>query len=209
MAKKTKIAFAIVIGAVLSLGLAVPSASAATNALPVYGDSGTAVTRLQEALIARGFTLKGGADGVFSATTQSTLKNFQKVVGFRATGRLDERTAKFLGLIAADQPAKAKVSAANQKPTATPAPAPAAAPVVVVAPAATPTPVVVAAPATGMLTIDSLPVRGQRNDSVRLVQQKLIDNSVEVKGGVYGILDRKSTRLNSSHVSESRMPSSA
>jgi len=196
MSSKAKFFGSVVIGSILSIGLAIPSAHAATAALPVYGDSGSTVIRLQEALIARGFTLKGGVDGVFSASTQQTLKNFQKVAGFKATGRLDERTAAFLGLIAADQPAKVKVKAtstATAKPVAV---APTAKPTVaktgVNTPEPTPTaPVAPAAPAVapveGMLTLDTLPVRGQRSDAVRLVQQKLIENSIEVKGGADGI----------------------
>jgi len=202
MSAKTKILASLIVGSILNLGLAVPSVGAAPSAwaapsalaapaaLPVFGDSGPTVVRLQEALIARGFTLKGGADGVFSATTQATLKNFQKVVGFKPTGRLDERTAKFLGLIAADQPKAKKVKAA-----ATPAVAPVAAPVVspVVAPTKTVAAPVAATtaptntPIDGMLTIDSLPARGQKSDAVRLVQEKLIANSIEVKGGADGI----------------------
>jgi murein DD-endopeptidase MepM/ murein hydrolase activator NlpD len=199
MSNKAKFLSSVIIGSILSIGLAIPSAHAATSALPVYGDSGSTVVRLQEALIARGFTLKGGVDGVFSASTQQTLKNFQKVAGFKATGRLDERTASFLGLIAADQPAKVKVKAtstASAKPVAvapttkanvakavvnTPEPAPAATP----APEAAPAPA--ATPVEGMLSLDTLPVRGQRSDAVRLVQQKLIENSIEVKGGADGI----------------------
>jgi len=172
MSTKAKYLLSVLIGSVLSLGLVVPSASATTAALPVLGDSGATVSRMQEALIARGFTLKGGADGVFSASTQSTLKSFQKVAGFKATGRLDERTAKFLGLIAADQPAAKKIKAAATT-SAAPVVAPVAAPVVV--------------PVAGMLTIDTLPTRGQRSDAVRLVQEKLIANGVEVKGGADGI----------------------
>ena len=38
---------------------------------------------------------------------------------------------------------------------------------------------------------------------------KLIESGTAKKGDVLGIADRKSTRLNSSHMSESRMPSSA
>jgi len=202
MSAKTKILASLIVGSILNLGLAVPSVGAAPStwaapsalaapaALPVFGDSGPTVVRLQEALIARGFTLRGGADGVFSATTQATLKNFQKVVGFKPTGRLDERTAKFLGLIAADQPKAKKVKAAAT-PAATPASTPAVAPVAaptktVVAPvAATTTPM--NTPIDGMLTIDSLPTRGQKSDAVRLVQEKLIANSIEVKGGADGI----------------------
>jgi len=196
MSAKTKIFASLIVGSILNLGLVVPSVGAAPSALaapaalPVFGDSGPTVVRLQEALIARGFTLRGGADGVFSATTQATLKNFQKVVGFKPTGRLDERTAKFLGLIAADQPKAKKVKAAAT-PAATPASTPA------VAPVAAPTKTVVApvaattaptnTPIDGMLTIDSLPARGQKSDAVRLVQEKLIANSIEVKGGADGI----------------------
>ena len=191
MSTKAKYLLSVLIGSILSLGLVVPSAGATTAALPVFGDSGATVSRMQEALIARGFTLKGGADGVFSASTQSTLKSFQKVAGFKATGRLDERTAKFLGLIAADQPAAKKIKAAA---TTAAAPVKAAASVApVVAPVKATAPVVVpvvapaAAPITGMLTIDTLPIRGQRSDAVRLVQEKLIANGVEVKGGADGI----------------------
>ena len=187
MSTKAKYLVSVLIGSVLSLGLIVPSASATTAALPVLGDSGATVSRMQEALIARGFTLKGGADGVFSASTQSTLKSFQKVAGFKATGRLDERTAKFLGLIAADQPAAKKIKAA-----ATTSAAPVVAPVKataapVVAPVAAPVAAPVVVPVAGMFTIDTLPTRGQRSDAVRLVQEKLIANGVEVKGGADGI----------------------
>jgi murein DD-endopeptidase MepM/ murein hydrolase activator NlpD len=198
MSTKAKYLLSVLIGSVLSLGLVVPSASATTAALPVLGDSGATVSRMQEALIARGFTLKGGVDGVFSASTQSTLKSFQKVAGFKATGRLDERTAKFLGLIAADQPAAKKIKAAATT-SAAPVVAPVnakAAPVVApvkataaqaVAPVAAPVAAPVVVPVAGMLTIDTLPTRGQRSDAVRLVQEKLIANGVEVKGGADGI----------------------
>ena len=190
MSIAAKYIISMVAGTILSLGLVVPSAGATSTVLPVLGDSGATVVRMQEALIARGFTLKGGANGVFSATTQATLKNFQRVVGFKATGRLDERTAKFLGLIAADQPVAKKAKS-------TTAPAVAVAPqkasevaqvAVVEAPKPSVNPVVViTTPIEGMLTLDTLPLRGQRSDAVRLVQQKLIANSVEVKGGADGI----------------------
>ena len=191
MSTKAKYLLSVLIGSILSLGLVVPSAGATTAALPVFGDSGATVSRMQEALIARGFTLKGGADGVFSASTQSTLKSFQKVAGFKATGRLDERTAKFLGLIAADQPAAKKIKAAATT-AATPVKAaasiaPVVAPVKATAPVVAPVVAPAVAPVTGMLTIDTLPIRGQRSDAVRLVQEKLIANGVEVKGGADGI----------------------
>ncbi|MFM7526492.1 MAG: peptidoglycan-binding protein [Actinomycetota bacterium] len=66
---------------------------------PVFGDQGDDVVRLQQAMVVRGFTLKGGVDGVFSPRTQSTLRNMQKAVGLRVTGIVDEPTARFLGLL--------------------------------------------------------------------------------------------------------------
>ncbi|MDA0285785.1 MAG: peptidoglycan DD-metalloendopeptidase family protein [Actinobacteria bacterium] len=196
MSTNTKFIISSVAGAILSLGLVVPAANATPTVLPAPGDSGATVVRMQKALVARGFTLKGGANGVFSPTTQATLKSFQKVVGFKATGRLDNRTAKFLGLIAPHQPVAKKVKAPVAKKVKA-----AAVPAVAVAPAKAPkvaqVPVVIAptpnvaavavAPIDGMLTLDTLPSRGQRSDAVRLVQQKLIANSIEVKGGADGI----------------------
>ena len=76
-----------------------PLVSVAVSQLPKYGESGPEVVRLQEAIIARGFTIKGGITGAYSSATRSALKSLQKVAGFRATGTLDEKTAKFLGLV--------------------------------------------------------------------------------------------------------------
>jgi peptidoglycan hydrolase-like protein with peptidoglycan-binding domain len=76
-----------------------PVITAATAALPKFGDNGPEVVRLQEAIMARGFTIKGGVTGSYSEATRSALKSLQKVAGFKATGTLDEKTAKFLGLV--------------------------------------------------------------------------------------------------------------
>jgi murein DD-endopeptidase MepM/ murein hydrolase activator NlpD len=73
--------------------------AARPNNLPVLGDANDDVVRLQQAMVARGFTLKGGVDGVFSARTQATLRNLQKAVGLKVSGTVDEPTARFLGLI--------------------------------------------------------------------------------------------------------------
>ncbi len=251
---RRKFVISVVAGSILSLGLVSQVASAATTGLPVYGDSGPTVVRLQEALISRGFTLKGGADGKFSKTTRYTLQTLQKVAGFKATGVLDERTAKFLGLIAPEQidpnllpaigssgssvwsvqqalinngvaikggadgvygiattVAIAKFQSAKSLPITkvvdsataialglTPQVAVAKPVVVAIAPvvakvqaatapvAVTPA-AVTPASVTGMLSIDTLPTRGQKGDAVRLVQEKLVANSIEVKGGVDGI----------------------
>ena len=76
-----------------------PVISAAPAALPKFGDNGPEVVRLQEAIMARGFTIKGGVTGLYSEATRSALKSLQKVAGFKASGTLDEKTAKFLGLV--------------------------------------------------------------------------------------------------------------
>ena len=52
--------------------------AARPNSLPVLGDTNDDVVRLQQAMVARGFTLKGGVDGNFSTRTQATLRNLQK-----------------------------------------------------------------------------------------------------------------------------------
>ncbi len=243
-----KTVISVVAGSFLSIAMATTSANAATDSLPVLGDSGAAVIQLQQALISRGFTLKGGADGVFSTSTRNTLKNFQRIVGFKATGSVDERTAKFLGLVAPKQldpnalpaagakseevwslqqalanngvPVKggadgvfglatkiaiAKFQSARSMPITQVLDIPTAVALgliaetavvkavevkavvqpVVSAAATAPTPAV--ATTEGMLTINTLPTRGQRSDAVRLVQEKLIANSIEVKGGVDAI----------------------
>ena len=243
-----KFVISVVAGSVLSIAMSTTSANAATDSLPVLGDSGAAVIQLQQALISRGFTLKGGADGIFSNTTRSTLKSFQRVVGFKATGSVDEKTAKFLGLIAPKQldpnalptagtkseevwslqqalanngvPVKggadgvfglatkiaiAKFQSGKSLPITQMLDIPTASALglipetavektavaksvsqpVVSSAAAVATPAV--ATTEGMLTINTLPTRGQRSDAVRLVQEKLIANSIEVKGGVDAI----------------------
>jgi len=76
-----------------------PVISAAPTSLPKFGDNGPEVVRLQEAILARGFTIKGGVTGSYSDATRSALKSLQKVAGFKASGMLDEKTAKFLGLV--------------------------------------------------------------------------------------------------------------
>jgi len=74
-------------------------ANTPASGAPVFGDQGDDVVRLQQAMVVRGFTLKGGVDGVFSPRTQTTLRNMQKAVGLRVTGIVDEPTARFLGLL--------------------------------------------------------------------------------------------------------------
>ncbi len=231
--------------AVLSLEGASSAMAAPVVQLSQRGDSGPEVVRLQQAIVARGFTLVGGVTGEFNGQTVAALRSLQKVAGFKATGSLDERTAKFLGLVdvapiaanalptvgmsgdavwslqqalinsgtqvkgGADgkfglattialgkfQAARGmKVSKTLDEPTAialglvaAPAPAKPAAPAktVAAAPVQTQTAAPAATPAT--ITIDTLPVRGQKSEAVRLVQTTLINAGVEVKGGADGV----------------------
>ncbi len=238
------------------------TAQATSSAQPVLGEQGDDVVRLQQAMVVRGFTLKGGVDGVFSARTQATLRNLQKAVGLKVTGIVDEPTARFLGLLIVarltpetlpkpgdtgdavwsvqqalisngvavkggadasfgvattialgtyqsrkglpvtkaldwatayslglvDVAPPAVVAAPVAKPAATPA-KPAAPVVPVAAPVAAP--VATAAPAAAatptQLDVNALPKRGERSEAVRLVQQTLINNGIEVKGGADGV----------------------
>lgn len=134
--------------------------SAVVTQLPLFGESGPSVVRLQQAIAARGFTVKGGITGSFTSSTKSALRSLQKVAGFRATGKLDERTAKFLGLI-------------DVAPTPV---AVAAAPVVAVVNKN----VVVG-------SASSLPKVGDRNQAVRSIQEALMRDGIGLVGGADGI----------------------
>jgi len=116
-----------------------PVVSTSVVQLPQFGDNGPEVVRLQQAIMARGFSIKGGVTGQYSDATRSALKSLQKVAGFKGTGTLDEKTAKFLGLV--------EVVALNAS---------------------------------------SLPVVGSSGDAVWSVQQALINNGFNVKGGADG-----------------------
>lgn len=124
------------------------------NTLPVRGNKGDAVVTLQKALVAAGFAVKGGVDGMFGSGTTTTISAFQEKRGIAVSGVLDQATAAALGLIA----------------PATPAPAVTNASVSV---------------SKGMITV--LPVRGNKGDNVRIVQNALVAAGIPVKGGVDGV----------------------
>lgn len=130
-----------------------------TSTLPVRGTKGDAVVAVQKALKAAGLEVKGGIDGAFGSGTTSTITLFQTSKGLTATGVLDIPTAVALALIA---------------PVAAPAPAPATAAVSV-------------ASTTTLIDPSSLPVRGNRGDTVRTLQKALINAGIEVKGGADGV----------------------
>jgi peptidoglycan hydrolase-like protein with peptidoglycan-binding domain len=80
-----------------------------------FGEKGAHVKAMQEAIIRNGFTLTGGATGVFDSRTLRALRNFQKVVGLKVTGAVDAPTAKVLKIstAAATAPVDVAVAPAN------------------------------------------------------------------------------------------------
>jgi murein DD-endopeptidase MepM/ murein hydrolase activator NlpD len=130
------------------------------------------VWSLQQALINSGVQVKGGADGKFGLATSIALGKFQALKGLTVTKTVDESTAIALGLLAAPAPAPKSTG----KKTVAAASAPVVAPVVAVAPAT-----------SSPITIDSLPVRGQKSENVRILQNALINAGIEVKGGADGV----------------------
>jgi len=67
--------------------------------LPARGQSGELVRTLQNALIANGTEVKGGADGVFGVATTVAITNFQAARGINQSKVLDINTAVALALI--------------------------------------------------------------------------------------------------------------
>ena len=151
-------------GAHASTGAVAASSATAKTApgQPAFGDKGPHVVAVQTAIMRNGFTLNGGATGVFNKSTQRALKTFQKVVGLKATGVVDTATAKVLKVAAA-------TTTTIQATTTT------------VAPTTTTTPAVVYP-----LTASTLPVRGAKGDVVVAVQKALKAAGLEVKGGIDG-----------------------
>ncbi|MFM8794016.1 MAG: peptidoglycan-binding protein [Acidimicrobiales bacterium] len=162
---------------------AVPAARTAPG-MPKFGDTGPMVAALQTAIIKNGFTLRGGASGKFDARTLRVLKTFQKVVGLKVTGVVDSSTARVLKLTV-------------DVPTTTAAPTTTASPVTTVAPTTTASPVTTAAPAPSApafaFTDSSLPVRGNRGDSVVVLQKAIAAAGITVRGGIDGIFGSGTT----------------
>ena len=63
------------------------------------GARSSAVREMQLALMAKGVSVPGGADGIFGPATEAALKSFQKKSGLKATGVLTRRTARKLGML--------------------------------------------------------------------------------------------------------------
>ena len=81
-----------------------PSFPLTATTLPAPGKRGSNVVHVQRALIAKGYKILGGADGIYGSATSAAVRRFQAATKLRATGRVDLATARALGLVA---PAKA------------------------------------------------------------------------------------------------------
>ena len=169
-------------GANASTGVAAASSATAKTApgQPAFGDKGPHVVAVQTAIMRNGFTLKGGATGVFNKSTQRALKSFQKVVGIKVTGVVDTATAKVLKVAAA-------TTTTVQATTTTVAPT-------TTVPATTTTTPAVVYP----LTTSTLPVRGTKGEAVVAVQKALKAAGLEVKGGIDGAFGSGTTSTISS-----------
>ena len=78
-----------------------------------FGARGPAVTELQKAIIAFGWPLRGGADGIFGTSTQAALRKVQSANGITASGTVDDATARLLGLAGGSAAPAATGSTAN------------------------------------------------------------------------------------------------
>ena len=70
--------------------------------LPKFGETSDKVKTLQTALIERGFTEVGKADGIYGEATEKAIKSFQNTVDLEVTGLTDQDT--FVSLLS--QPVK-------------------------------------------------------------------------------------------------------
>ncbi|PIE31748.1 MAG: hypothetical protein CSA55_05055 [Ilumatobacter coccineus] len=86
---------------------AAPAAQSApaTNGLVglKIGQRGATVKKAQGLIIASGFPIVGGADGIFGARTASALRSLQNANGLTVTGVVDEATASILLLAQGQQ----------------------------------------------------------------------------------------------------------
>jgi murein DD-endopeptidase MepM/ murein hydrolase activator NlpD len=90
-----------------ALGTPAPVPAAAPTPAPAaggglgfatYGERGSRVATLQQALINAGITVRGGADGIFGSGTSAAVLAFQQAKGLRASGVVDQATAQALAL---------------------------------------------------------------------------------------------------------------
>ena len=89
--------------------------SSASTGYAKYGEKGTRVSSLQSALVKAGIALKGGVDGDFGGATSAAVMEFQRQKRLNVTGKVDDATAKQLGIAAAVAPAAPDASTVKMK----------------------------------------------------------------------------------------------
>ena len=135
------------------------------------GRFGDDVVRLQEKLIAAGFTPKGGADGHFGPATESALKAYQESEGLAISGIADELTVAHLSSTTHEAPAEETHGSTEGDDGES-------------------VPSTDVEPETPTLAPEIAELTGVANGSVgaaaKAVQQLLIDAGVELRGGADG-----------------------
>ena len=94
------------------------SSSSALVGLKI-GSRGSAVKKLQRKLIAAGFTVVGGADGIFGVLTSNALRSFQNANRLSVTGVVDDATGSVLAKVKTDS---GTPGGASHDPTVTSSP---------------------------------------------------------------------------------------
>ena len=92
--------------------LQAPLQAAAITGLQ-QGARGTEVRALQQALIAAGVSVRGGADGVFGPATREALVSFQQARGLSTSGEVDAATADALAAATASGGSSSTPASAN------------------------------------------------------------------------------------------------
>lgn len=158
------------------------------NPFPTQGQSGGAVTRLQEALLRAGVSVRGGADGRFGPATASAISDFQRRRGLSVSGTVDVATAVALGIAGSSGVTSPTANPTNTTSTtsANPTTGPA-------------TPVVPGA------ATSRFPRLGDRGDSVVLLQRALIDAGIQLRGGADGVFGRATTTAIRAYQEEMRI----
>ena len=147
--------------------------------IPKRGGKGKSVLTVQTALVAAGVTVRGGTDGVFGSSTAEAISFFQKSKGLAVTSTLTPDTVSALGLSVTTTTTVAPATTTTVAPATTTTVAPATTTTVAPATATTVAPV--------LLSIESLPKRGDTNDATRVIQTVLVAAGIEIKGGIDGV----------------------
>lgn len=145
---------------------------------PQRGDRGAAVTTMQNALIAAGVNVRGGADGVFGSATTTAVASFQTARGFTSTGTIDITTAIALGIAPGSAAVTANPATANPVTTTVPATS-------IPTPSSTAPALVIAV--------------GERGDAVMRLQRALIEAGITVRGGADGVFGTATTNAVASY----------